>query len=84
MTVAITVYIVWLLPDSLLRLLLWVFTHTVYAHPRGRTREHPGARRRAFRLEPHVAGGWAAAHRLEPDRPIRFLSLQATFTTIRS
>jgi len=30
MTVAATVYLVWLLPDSLLRFVLWVATHTLY------------------------------------------------------
>jgi acyl-[acyl-carrier-protein]-phospholipid O-acyltransferase/long-chain-fatty-acid--[acyl-carrier-protein] ligase len=30
MTVAATVYVLWLLPDSLLRFILWVLTHTVY------------------------------------------------------
>jgi len=30
MTLAATVYVVWLLPDSLLRFVLWVLTHTVY------------------------------------------------------
>jgi len=30
MTLAATVYVVWLLPDSLLRFILWVLTHTVY------------------------------------------------------
>jgi acyl-[acyl-carrier-protein]-phospholipid O-acyltransferase / long-chain-fatty-acid--[acyl-carrier-protein] ligase len=30
MTLAATVYIVWLLPDSLLRFVLWLLTHTVY------------------------------------------------------
>jgi len=30
MTLAATVYLVWLLPDALLRLVLWILTHTVY------------------------------------------------------
>ena len=30
MTLAATVYVVWLLPDSLLRFVLWLLTHTVY------------------------------------------------------
>ena len=30
MTLAATVYVVWLLPDSLLRFVLWVLTQTVY------------------------------------------------------
>ncbi len=30
MTLAATAYVVWLLPDSLLRFVLWVLTHTVY------------------------------------------------------
>jgi acyl-[acyl-carrier-protein]-phospholipid O-acyltransferase/long-chain-fatty-acid--[acyl-carrier-protein] ligase len=30
LTLAGTIYVTWLVPDSLLRLLLWIFTHTVY------------------------------------------------------
>jgi acyl-[acyl-carrier-protein]-phospholipid O-acyltransferase/long-chain-fatty-acid--[acyl-carrier-protein] ligase len=30
MTLAATIYVVWLLPDSLLRFILWLLTHTVY------------------------------------------------------
>ncbi len=30
MTLAATVYVVWLLPDSLVRLILWMLTHTLY------------------------------------------------------
>jgi len=30
MTLVATVYVIWLLPDSLLRLLVWVFTHSIY------------------------------------------------------
>jgi len=30
MTLIATAYVVWLLPDSLLRLFVWVFTHSVY------------------------------------------------------
>lgn len=30
LTLAGTVYVVWLLPDSLLRMLIWLFTHSVY------------------------------------------------------
>src|SRR5437667_12166431 len=29
-TLGATVYVLWLLPDSLLRLLLWIATHTLY------------------------------------------------------
>ncbi|MVC24885.1 MFS transporter, partial [Vibrio cholerae] len=36
-TIAATVYVVYLLPDSLLRLVLWMLTHTLYRiHVEGR------------------------------------------------
>ena len=74
LTLGATAYIAILLPDSLVRLVLWLIaTHSRLSHPRRRPRQYPGNRRRAFRFQPHVVRRRAAADRLAPTAPIRFL-----------
>ena len=77
-TVAATVYVVWLLPDSLLRLILWMLTHTLYRiHLEGR--ENVPSKGGAVLAPNHVSMVdaillWAAI-----DRPIRFLMFKDNY-----
>ena len=61
LTVAATVYLVWLLPDSLLRFVFWVLTHTLYRIRVDGRDNHPRQRRRALCLQPPLIGGRTAA-----------------------
>jgi len=78
MTLVGTVYVVWLLPDSLLRLGLWMLTHTLYrVHLQGRDRI------------PEEGGGLLVANHLSlvdalfiiasTDRQVRFIMLKEMY-----
>ena len=54
LTLVTTIYSIYLLPDSLLRFVLWAATHYAVPHSRRGARKHPRNGRRAFRREPHV------------------------------
>jgi acyl-[acyl-carrier-protein]-phospholipid O-acyltransferase / long-chain-fatty-acid--[acyl-carrier-protein] ligase len=77
-TLATTGYVVYLLPDSLLRLLLWLTTHTLYrldVSGRERVPEKGGAL-----LAPnHVSIADAAFLIASLDRPIRFLMFKGSY-----
>ena len=70
-TLAGTIYVLWLLPDALLRFGLWLLTRTLY-RVRVLGRENiPEQRRRAVRLQSRFLRGRAVAHRLHgPARAV--------------
>ena len=67
LSLAGTVYCVRLMPDSLLRFLLWCATHSILPHPRSWPRQHSRKRRRALRLQPRFVCGCRAVAGF--DRP---------------
>ena len=78
MTVAATVYVLYLLPDALLRLLLWIATHTLYRiHLQGR--ENVPAKGGALLVPNHVSMVDAVLLIASIDRPIRFLMFQGSY-----
>jgi len=70
MTLGATVYIVVLLPDSLLRLLLWIFTHTVY-RIKVEGRDNIPERGGALFVSNHVSFVDALLVLASTDRPLR-------------
>ncbi len=78
MTVAATVYVLYLLPDALLRLLLWIATHTLYRiHLQGR--ENVPAKGGALLVPNHVSMVDAVLLIASIDRPIRFLMFKGSY-----
>lgn len=71
-TVAATGYVIYLLPDSMLRLLLWLATHTLYRID-VTGRENVPAKGGALLVPNHVSMADAALLIASTDRPIRFL-----------
>lgn len=77
-TVAATLYVLYLLPDALLRLLLWFATHTLYrVHLEGR--ENIPARGGALLVPNHVSMVDAVLLIAAIDRPIRFLMFKGSY-----
>ena len=77
-TVAATLYVLYLLPDALLRLLLWFATHTLYRiHLEGR--ENVPARGGALLVPNHVSMVDAVLLIASIDRPIRFLMFKDAY-----
>jgi acyl-[acyl-carrier-protein]-phospholipid O-acyltransferase / long-chain-fatty-acid--[acyl-carrier-protein] ligase len=78
LTVAATIYVLYLLPDALLRLLLWIATHTLYRiHLEGR--ENVPAKGGALIVANHVSMVDAVLLIASLDRPIRFLMFQGSY-----
>src|SRR5438105_8259125 len=77
-TFAATAYVVWLLPDSLLRLLLWMATHTLYRLDVV-GRENVPARGGALLAPNHVSMADALFLIASIDRPIRFLMFRGSY-----
>ena len=77
-TFGATAYVVWLLPDSLLRLLLWTATHTLYRLDVV-GRENVPARGGALLTPNHVSMADAAFLISSIDRPIRFLMFRGSY-----
>jgi acyl-[acyl-carrier-protein]-phospholipid O-acyltransferase/long-chain-fatty-acid--[acyl-carrier-protein] ligase len=78
LTVAATIYVLYLLPDALLRLLLWVATHTLYRiHLAGR--ENVPAKGGALLVPNHVSMVDAVLLIASIDRPIRFLMFKGSY-----
>ena len=77
-TFASTLYLVWLLPDSLLRFLLWCATHSLY-RIRIAGRDNIPAKGGALFVCNHVS--WVDALLLiaSTDRPVRFLMLKEIY-----
>jgi acyl-[acyl-carrier-protein]-phospholipid O-acyltransferase / long-chain-fatty-acid--[acyl-carrier-protein] ligase len=78
MTVAATLYVLYLLPDALLRLLLWIATHTLYRiHLQGR--DNVPAKGGALLVPNHVSMVDAVLLIASIDRPIRFLMFKGSY-----
>jgi acyl-[acyl-carrier-protein]-phospholipid O-acyltransferase / long-chain-fatty-acid--[acyl-carrier-protein] ligase len=77
-TVAATMYVLYLLPDALLRLLLWIATHTLYRiHMQGR--ENVPSKGGALLVPNHVSMVDAVLLIASIDRPIRFLMFKGSY-----
>ncbi len=77
-TLAATIYIIWLLPDSLLRLLLWFATHTLYRMDI-RGADHVPPRGGALLVPNHASMADAALVIASTDRPVRFLMFKDSY-----
>lgn len=77
-TLAAMIYVLWLLPDALLRLLLWIAAHTIYRLDL-KGNEHIPARGGALLTPNHAS--WVDAILLiaATDRPIRFLMFKGVY-----
>ena len=78
LTLAATAYVLWLLPDALLRLLLWMLTHTLYRLD-VEGREHVPARGGAMLAPNHVSMADAVLLLAALDRPVRFLMFKGSY-----
>ncbi len=78
MSLAATAYVLWLLPDSLLRLLLWMLTHTLYRLD-VEGRERVPARNGALLVPNHVSMADAVLLLAALDRPVRFLMFKGSY-----
>src|SRR5579864_6828232 len=78
MSLGATIYTVWLLPDSLIRLLLWAATHTLYRLDVA-GREHVPARGGALLVPNHVSMADGAFLIAALDRPVRFLMFKGSY-----
>jgi acyl-[acyl-carrier-protein]-phospholipid O-acyltransferase/long-chain-fatty-acid--[acyl-carrier-protein] ligase len=78
MSLAATAYVLWLLPDSLLRLLLWMLTHTLYRLDVA-GRERVPARGGALLVPNHVSMADAVLLIAALDRPVRFLMFKGSY-----
>jgi acyl-[acyl-carrier-protein]-phospholipid O-acyltransferase/long-chain-fatty-acid--[acyl-carrier-protein] ligase len=77
-TLLATAYLIYLLPDSLLRLLLWIATHTLYRiHTRGA--ENVPARGGAMLCPNHSSMVDGVLLIASTDRPIRFLMFKGSY-----
>jgi acyl-[acyl-carrier-protein]-phospholipid O-acyltransferase/long-chain-fatty-acid--[acyl-carrier-protein] ligase len=77
-TLGATAYVLWLLPDSLLRLLLWIATHTLYRLDVA-GRENVPARGGVLLTPNHVSMADAVLLIASIDRPIRFLMFRGSY-----
>ncbi len=78
MTLAGTSFSAWLLPDSLLRLLLWLVTHTIY-RIRVDGRENIPEKGGALLVSNHLSMFDAQLLQASTDRPIRFLMFKGAY-----
>ena len=77
-TLVAAFYVLYLLPDSLLRLLLWIATHTLYRLDVA-GRENVPSRGGALLTPNHVSMADAALLIASLDRPIRFLMFRGSY-----
>src|SRR6202790_3722991 len=77
-TLGATAYVLWLLPDSLLRLILWFATHTLYRLDVV-GRENVPARGGALLTPNHVSMADAVLLIASIDRPIRFIMFKGSY-----
>jgi acyl-[acyl-carrier-protein]-phospholipid O-acyltransferase / long-chain-fatty-acid--[acyl-carrier-protein] ligase len=77
-TLAATAYVLYLLPDSLLRLLLWMLTHTLYRLDVA-GRERVPVRGGALLVPNHVSMADAVLLLASVDRPVRFLMFKGSY-----
>jgi len=78
MSLAATAYVIYLLPDSLLRLLLWIATNTLYRLDVV-GRENVPARGGALLTPNHVSMADAVLLIASIDRPIRFIMFKGSY-----
>jgi len=78
LTLFATAYVLWLLPDSLMRLLLWIATHTLYRLDVA-GRENVPARGGVLLTPNHVSMADAVLLIASIDRPIRFLMFKGSY-----
>ena len=78
MSLVATAYVLWLLPDSLLRLLLWMLTHTLYRLDVA-GRERVPARGGGLLVPNHVSMADAVLLLAAVDRPVRFLMFKGSY-----
>jgi acyl-[acyl-carrier-protein]-phospholipid O-acyltransferase/long-chain-fatty-acid--[acyl-carrier-protein] ligase len=78
MSLGATIYTVWLLPDSMLRLLLWIATHTLYRLDVA-GRDRVPARGGALLTPNHVSMADAVLLIASLDRPVRFLMFRGSY-----
>jgi acyl-[acyl-carrier-protein]-phospholipid O-acyltransferase/long-chain-fatty-acid--[acyl-carrier-protein] ligase len=78
LTLAALVYIVWLLPDSLLRLVLWIAAHTLYRLDL-KGNENVPARGGALLTPNHSSWIDAVLLAISTDRPVRFLMFKGVY-----
>ena len=78
MSLAATVYVLWLLPDSLLRLMLVILSHTLYQLDVA-GRERVPARGGALLVPNHVSMADAVFLIAALDRPVRFLMFKGSY-----
>ena len=77
-TLAATGYVLYLLPDSLIRLLLWMTTHSLYRLDIA-GRERVPAKGGALLVPNHVSMADAAFLTASLDRPVRFLMFKGSY-----
>ena len=77
-TLAATAYVIYLLPDSLLRLLLWIASHTLY-RIRVKGADYVPARGGALLVPNHASMLDAVLLLATTDRPIRFLMFKGSY-----
>ncbi|MGO8931985.1 MAG: MFS transporter [Limisphaerales bacterium] len=78
MTLAATVYVLWLLPDSLLRFILWVLTQTVY-RIRVDGRDNIPGKGGALFVSNHLSLVDALLLLASTDRPVRFIMYKGIY-----
>jgi acyl-[acyl-carrier-protein]-phospholipid O-acyltransferase/long-chain-fatty-acid--[acyl-carrier-protein] ligase len=78
LSLAATAYVLWLLPDSLLRLVLWMLAHTLYRLDVA-GRERLPARGGALLVPNHVSMADAVLLLAALDRPVRFLMFKGSY-----
>jgi acyl-[acyl-carrier-protein]-phospholipid O-acyltransferase/long-chain-fatty-acid--[acyl-carrier-protein] ligase len=78
LTLAALAYVIWLLPDSLLRLLLWIAAHTLYRLDL-KGQENISARGGALLTPNHASWVDAVLLIAATDRPIRFLMFKGVY-----
>ncbi len=77
-TIGATIYVLWLLPDALLRLLLWLFTHSIY-RIRVEGRDHIPDKGGALFVSNHLSFVDALLLLASTDRPIRFIMFKGYY-----
>src|SRR6185312_5099804 len=77
-TLAGTIYVLWLLPDALLRFVLWVLTRTVY-RIRVVNLDHIPAKGVALFVSNHLSLADAMLLLASTDRPVRFMMYKAHY-----
>src|SRR5260370_30127563 len=78
MSLVATLYTIYLLPDSLLRLMLWIATHTLYRLD-VQGQENVPARGGALLTPNHVSMADAVLLIASIDRPIRFIMFKDSY-----